>query len=382
MKKSVSCLLIVIFAMTCVVVNEQQAAAEADYLNMSWDDIIAAAKEEGSLTFYAWWGEQFWKMAGEQFEQKYGIKTKIVIADGSATMDKILSEKNKEVGTIDAILIGGARVKVGMDAGVFYGPIQGIIPDADKLDPKLSKVQEGVETKGYLVPIYRNQTGLLYNPDRVSNPPQTWEDLVAWIKANPKQFSFCDPTKGGSGQAFVQMAINYLAGGLDKYYGDTELDPEKVKNWESVWNWMNEMEDLMTITGSNNESLTRLNEGEVSLAVAWDDDTFIALKKGTMMKQAKLYIPQMGLPGGGDSAGVIKNAKNKAAALLFIAYLIEPETQIQMNEILGSYLARTDVTGKEAFLTEEERQKYGVEWIPAAYKNHFNNEFVKNVLMK
>jgi putative spermidine/putrescine transport system substrate-binding protein len=143
-----------------------------------------------------------------------------------------------------------------------------------------------------------------------------------------------------------------------------------------------EEEGLVTITGSNNESLTRLNEGEVSLAVAWDDDTFIAFKKGMMMKQAKLYIPELGLPGGGDTAGVLKNAKNKAAALLFLAYLIEPEMQVQMNDTIGSYLARTDVTGKEAILSEEERQKYGMAWVPAPYKNHFIQEFVKQVLMK
>jgi putative spermidine/putrescine transport system substrate-binding protein len=273
-------------------------------------------------------------------------------------------------------------VKALLDAGVFYGPILNIIPHADKLDPKLSTVQEGIETKGYLVPLYRNQTGLLYDPERVSDPPQTWDELVAWINANPKQFAYCDPSKGGSGQAFVQTAIGYLCGGLDKYKGDTELDPEKVKNWDLAWNWMNETEELVTITGSNNESLSRLNQGEVSLVVAWDDDTLINLKKGTLFKRAKLYIPKFGLPGGGDTAGVLKNAEHKAAAILFIAYLTEADTQITMNEINGSYLARIDVEGKQALLPEQERQENGVIWVPGPYKQHFITEFVKNVLMR
>lgn len=384
MKKKSILLFVAIVTVAFVFGFSQPVHAEMDYMNMSWDQIVEAAKEEGSLTFFAWWGEEYWKTAGRQFEEKYGIKTKILIADANATQNKVLAEKDKDVGTIDAMLIGGAGIKTAIEAGIFYGPIQGVIPGADKLDPKLSKIQEGVEIKGFVIPIYRNQTGLLYNPDRVSNPPQTWDELVAWIEANPKQFSFCDPSKGGSGQAFVQTAIGYLAGGLEKYRGDTELDPEKVKNWDEVWAWFNKMEEegLVTITGSNNESLTRLNEGEVSLAVAWDDDTFIAFKKGMMMKQAKLYIPEMRLPGGGDTAGVLKNAKNKAAALLFLAYLVEPEMQVQMNNTIGSYLARTDVTGKEAILSEEERQKYGEAWIPAPYKQHFIQEFVKQVLMK
>ena len=282
----------------CLAFAVSPARADVDCLEMSWDKIEAKAKEEGTLTFFAWWGAEYWKKAGEQFEKTYGIKTKIIIADNAATVNKALAEKDKDVGTIDAMLIGGAAIKTAIEAGLFYGPIQGIIPNADKLDPKLSKVQEGVEVKGYVIPIYRNQTGLLYDPARVKNPPQTWDELTAWIKENPKQFSFCDPSKGGSGQAFIQTAIGYLAGGLDKYTGDTELDPEKVKNWGKVWDWFNKMEEdgLVTITGSNNESLTKVNEGEVSLAVAWDDDTFIALKKGALMKSAKLYIPSMGLP--------------------------------------------------------------------------------------
>lgn len=90
----------------------------------------------------------------------------------------------------------------------------------------------------------------------------------------------------------------------------------------------------------------------------------------------------MGFPGGGDTAGIVKNAPNKAASLLFIAYLTEADIQIQMNETIGSYLARTDVKTELSLLSESQRQNNGVIWIPAPYKKHFKAEFVKNVMMK
>ncbi|MEI6098260.1 MAG: hypothetical protein WCS20_08160 [Alphaproteobacteria bacterium] len=44
--------------------------------------------------------------------------------------------------------------------------------------------------------------------------------------------------------------------------------------------------------------------------------------------------------------------------------------------------ARTDIQGESALIPEEQRQKYGVAWVPAPYKKEFGEEFVANVLQK
>jgi putative spermidine/putrescine transport system substrate-binding protein len=359
-------------------------AQEIDYLSMDmdWNKIIEDAKAEGSLTFYSWWGEQYWKEIAQKFEQDYGISVRVVMADHAAKTSKAVAEKNREVGTMDVMHIGGEEVKIFIEGELLYGPILDVIPNADKLDPELSKIQEGIPTKGYLVPVYRNQTGFLYDPQRVSDPPQTWDELESWIKNNPKQFAFSDPSKGGSGQAFVQTAIENLCGGLEKYAGDEEFIESKVANWNLAWEWFNENENDMVITVSNYSSIDRLNQGEVSLIVAWDDETQINLNKGTLFERATLYIPEMGLPGGGDSVGILKNAPHKAASLLFIAYLIEEDNQLFMNEIIGSYLARTDISTHNALLTEQERKENKTSWVPAQYKDHYIKEFVDQVLMR
>jgi putative spermidine/putrescine transport system substrate-binding protein len=138
----------------------------------------------------------------------------------------------------------------------------------------------------------------------------------------------------------------------------------------------------MNLTVSNNESIDLLNQGAASLIIAWDDDTQIALAKGTLFKRAKMYIPTMGLPGGGDSAGVPKNAPHKAAALLFLEFLSAQDMQKMMNKVIGSYPARTDITDIAQLLPEEQRQKYGTTWVPASYKAYLKEQFTKNVLMK
>jgi putative spermidine/putrescine transport system substrate-binding protein len=356
------------------------APTTKDYLNMSWDQIVEEAKAEKELVFYMWWGEEYWRTAAQKFEEKYGIKANVVIGDNN--VDKLLAEKNSAVGTIDAQAFGGSSVKTIIDGGLLYGPILPKMPSVANLDSKLGSYQEGVNTMGYLVPLYRNQTGFLYDPDKISNPPQTWDDLVKFVEENPKQFAFSDPNKGGTGQAMVFTAVANLTGGLDQYMGDTELDQAKAAKWSAVWDWFNVNEDNYVLTASNNESLDLLNQGAVSLIIAWDDDTLIAFDKGTIFKRAKMYIPEMGLPGGGDTVGIPKNAPHKAAALLFIDFLTSPEMQVEMNQMIGSYLARTDIATENALLPEEQRQKNGLPWYPAPYKEYGNEMFTQEVLMK
>jgi putative spermidine/putrescine transport system substrate-binding protein len=358
------------------------ATAADDLLKAPWDQVVAQAKTEGELTFYAWWGEEFWRTAAKDFEAEYGIRVNVFTGDRAANIGKVVAEASSSVGTVDALLVGGVELKSLLDAKALYGPLLPAIPDGDKLDPKLSKTQEGYATDGYLVPVYRNQTGFLYDPEKVPTPPQSWDEFTAWLDANPGQFAFNDPSKGGSGQAFVQAAIVNILGDEDRYEGATELDESKVADWPKVWEWFNANEDKFTITASNNDSIDRVNQGEVMMAAAWDDDTAVSIAKGTLFKRAMLYVPALGMPGGGDSLGIPANAPHKAAAMVFVAYLIRPELQKQLNATIGSYLARTDVAGDHALIPEDQRQKNARAWLPGVYKGLYIQQFVSEVLQK
>lgn len=361
------------------------ARAADDYLKMPWDQIVAAAQadKDKGVVFYSWWGEEFWRDAGKEFEARYGIPVKVIIADRAANISKVVAEASQAEGTIDVLHTGGVEIKSLLDANALYGPLKGVIPDSDKIDPTLFTIQEGFVHNGVLVPVYRNQVGLLYDPEKVPNPPQTWAEFIAWLDANPGQFAFNDPSKGGSGQAFVQTALlNVLGEDGKKYAGATEMDPANTADWTKVWDWFNANEDKFVITASNNDSIDRLNQGEVSMAAAWDDDTAVNLAKGALFKRAKLYVPTMGLPGGGDTLGIPANAPNKAGALLFINYLTAVETQKKLNATLGSYVSRTDIAGGAALIPEEQRQKNQQPWLPGPYKKLYIEEFVAQVLQK
>ena len=366
---------------------------EINYLRISWDKLVEAAKKEAALSFYVWWAKDVWQQVAQDFKARYGIEVTVEQQDSDTLVKTILDEKNKvaekekdkkdklkATGTIDAVLIGRAMARPTVDANVFYGPLIGALPDAKLLDPKLSRAQGGVETNGYLVPLYRHQMGFLYAPEKVSNPPQTWFELIDWMFAHPGQLAFADPSQGDSGKAFVQTALVNLCGGIDKYWGDTEVVSSKVANWDEAWKQLWESRDLIVMTSSKEESIEKLSKGEVSLIVITENDTEYNLRNGTLPRNVKFYVPKMGFPGGGDTGGVLKTAPHKAAAILFLAYLTEQETQKKLNEALRKSPARTDITGRESVLSEEDRRKFGVPWMPFPYQNYFTKEFDEKVM--
>lgn len=352
-----------------------------ELLKKDWSEIEKAAKEEGSLIFSVWYNEAGFTEILKKFTEKYGIKVELVVANQTAFLQKALAEKEGATGTIDVAVIGGEMVKTLIDAKAMAGPLLDKIEKKELLDPGLSAYQEGVAHNGYLVPLYRNQTGFLYNPDKIAEKdlPQTWEDLNNFIKNNPLKFGMCPPDKGGSGQALTMLAIQELTGGLEQYYGDSDVVESKVENWTLVWDWFKENKNNITYTTSNNDSISRVNQGELYLVPAWDDDSCVARKAGELSEKMKLYIPKMGLAGGGDSLGILANAQNKAAALLLVNWLVNEEGQTLVADILNAIPARTDIPASMTMISQEDMQ-YRTTWIPAAYKTKFSKDFTTYVL--
>ena len=347
---------------------------------MTEEELIAAAQAEGSVTFAVWHDEAMWRELGEGFTEKYGVKFEVVVGDQQSLTNKALAEQSSEKGTIDVMKVGGEYTKITMDANLFMGPTLPSITAKDVLDESLSVRQEGVDHNGYLVPLHLNQTGLLYNPDVVTDAPQTWEELEAWIDAHPGKFGFNDPSNGGAGQSFVYSVIRNVCGDPDKYFGDTEVEEADVANWDEAWQWFKDRSDKITITASNKDSISRLNSGELSLVVAWDDQTTSAISSGELFKNAVLYIPSFGMAGGGDTAGIMANAPHPAASLLLLNYFTSEECQVSFNEVLNTYPARSDVPVTNTTINSEDFVNR-VSWLPAQYKALFISEFLENVLM-
>ena len=349
-------------------------------MQMSWEEIEMHARAEGSVTFWIWHNEIGWRDLTSAFTDRFGIPVEVLISEKGAGEMLALAEVGSARGSMDVMTIGGEFIFAAVGANIFAGPILEIMEDRQYLHPGLSVRLEGLEHGGVIVPVYVNQTGLLYNPRMVTERPQTWEELEAWIDANPLRFGFSTAAGGGTGQSFVHSVIQHTTGGLEQYFADTELDPAKVEAWDVVWQWFNDRRDRVTITTSNIDSISRLNQGELHMVVAWNDQAFNLMRQGELFDDAVLYVPQFGMVGGGDGLGLMANAQNPAAGLLLINWLSSEEGQRTMVEVAMHAPAHLNVENPATLIGPDDMQN-SVDWIPAFYKTQFIEDFTRHVLM-
>ena len=136
----------------------------------------------------------------------------------------------------------------------------------------------------------------------------------------------------------------------------------------------------MGFSSSNHDSLKRIHYKDAWITPAFVDDTTIAMNSGLLDNTLKMYIPDFGLFKGGDGAGIVVNAPHKAAAILFLSFLVDRDIQQLMKELIGSDCIRSDIEMPDSpFLTEAERA-HAIDHTDPVYYIYLESEFKKNVL--
>ncbi|MDG2941377.1 extracellular solute-binding protein [Exercitatus varius] len=318
-----------LFSATVVAFAFSTAVQAEDLSGKSWADIEAQAKREGKVTVSVWYLQPQFRGFVKEFENKYGIKVKVPEGTQDGNINKLIAEKNLEKGKMDVIALNADRVANVANRDILISLKQ--LPNFEKLNHFLQGVELGETSVGY----WGNQTGFAYDPLRIKENelPQSWQDVEKYIRENPKKFGYSDPNGGSSGNAFIQRALVYVNGDYD--YRTEKIDEGQIAAWKKTWAWFNERKDALIRTASNADSLTRLNDGELIIVSAWQDHLFSLQKQGAITERLKFYVPEFGMPGGGNVLTIAKNAPNPAASLLFVHWITSPETQRKLSQEFG-----------------------------------------------
>ncbi|MBB3238035.1 ABC transporter substrate-binding protein [Phyllobacterium endophyticum] len=351
--------LISIAAVAMVSLSGTLPADASELASRPWEDIVAEAKAEGQVVWYQWYTQPKFRELVREFEKAYSIKVTIPDGTPDGNLSKFLAERDRPQGDIDVISIGGDQLpKIDVTA-MFAGPLTGL-PNYSELRTKIN----GGDGKGYAVAFWGNQTGLAYDPSRISAAalPQSFAEFTEWIKQNPLDFAFNDPRGGGAGNALIQAVVRVTVAN-----GDLERG-----NYHAAWDWFTSNKESYGFTASNADSLTRLNGGEFQIVAAWADHLAALQQKGEIDKRMQFYIPRFGMPGGGNVVGIAANAKHKAAALLFIDWLTSAATQKRLHNEMGALSVSGAPTAQ---------QTHSTDWLPVKQTEAIKSEFIKEVVL-
>ena len=174
----------------------------------SMDDLIAAAKKEGTLTVIAlphdWCG---YGALIDSFKAKYGLKVNELNPDGGSG-DEIEAIKANKGNT-------GDQAPDVIDVGLSFGPSakkDGLIQPY-KVSTWDSIPAEAKDADGYWYGDYYGVMSFLINKDLVKNSPKDWADLQKPEYANMVALSG-DPRTGN------QPIVGVFASGLSASNGD------------------------------------------------------------------------------------------------------------------------------------------------------------------
>lgn len=173
--------------------------------------------------------------------------------------------------------------------------------------------------------------------------PRTWVDLVDWIKANPGQFIYNRPDKGGSGANFVRRAIHEANGRDPSLFTVDNFDAAKAEpmlmgGFDILSDIAPALFDSGAYTSGNANSIQLLAQGAVTMIPAWSDQALQAISQGVLPETTGLVqLTDLALAGGFSQAVVPTNAENLETAIALADFLLSPEMQTAIVTGIGGF---------------------------------------------
>jgi putative spermidine/putrescine transport system substrate-binding protein len=233
-----------------------------------------------------------------------------------------------------------ARQPVGAREKGLYADVTGL-SNYGKINPlaiQLDGLPENLPYRGSQVLLAYDTTKLA-----AADVPKTWDALVAWIKANPGQFIYNRPNKGGSGGNFVRRAI-YAANGNDitKFKVDNFTAEAGAAALDPAWAMLNDLAPSLfdggAYTSGNTQSIQLLGQGAVTMIPAWSDQALSAIAQGALPETTGLVqLSDLGFPGNFSRMVIPSNGVNKDLALKLADFVLSEEIQTAVLSELGGF---------------------------------------------
>jgi len=281
-------------------------AAEASYM----DELIAAAKAEGTLVVYGSCEEEYLAVACEKFEELYGIEVQYQRLSTGEVQSKIEEENGNPSGDV---WFGGTTDPYNVCAAA--GLLEAY--EAENASHLLGDAYR--DPDGYWYGIYKGILGFMVNADELERKnleaPQDWADLL-----KPEY------------QGLIWLS-NYNTAGTAKLVINTMI--QKYGHDEGIQYLVDLDKNVQVYTKSGSGPSKNVGTGECVIGIGFLHDGITQIVDNGY-GNIELVIPSSGTSYEIGATAIFKGCKHPNAAKLWIEFALSPDC-VNLAQDNGSY---------------------------------------------
>ncbi|WP_122032120.1 ABC transporter substrate-binding protein [Aliivibrio sp. EL58] len=311
----------------------------------TWKEIEQKAKGQ-TVYFHAWGGSQeinnYLRWADKELQRNYGVTLKHVkVGDIAESTSRLLAEKTagkNDGGSVDMVWINGENFKSMKNNQLLFGPFVNKLPSWEFVDKTLPVDSDFSEpTLGLEAPWGVGQLVFIHDKQTLSNPPQSFAELLSYSKAFPNRITYPKPPEF-HGTSFLKALLIEL----------TNNNPQLMKPVEQVnfaevtkplWLYLDELHQTAWRKGKQfpsgtAQSLQLLDDGQIDLAVTFNpNEVFSAQASGKLAGTTQTYAMEAGALSNIHFLAIPWNASAKEGAQVAINFLLSPEAQSRKGDL-------------------------------------------------
>ena len=312
-----------------------------------WDELVAAAKKEGTLTLAVGpgGGPSARQTIPPAFKQDFGIDVQILVSSAPDLLNKAKLEQSAGQHSVDMLFLGADTMYNNFYGEHLIDPIKPVLVNPEALDPSAwpnGKPWFMDPDDAYILRVSNGLSGFVTVNTKYINPSEitSWQDL---LKPQYKgKIVTYDPTINGTGAQHAAF--------VDYRMGDDFL--RQLYKGQAI-----------AYTQNTNQFSDWLGQGKYPIALAMPGSDVERLKKdGLPVQVVPAFKENPGyITAGSGLLAMIKGAPHPNAAALFANWMAMDRGQRVWNESQG--YSATRISLKNEWMPEYMRPKPGVDYL-------------------
>jgi putative spermidine/putrescine transport system substrate-binding protein len=305
----------------------------------TWQGILDKARGE-TVSLWMWGGDTRGNAYVDDVltpaAKSLGVTLRRVpITDTKDAVNRILSERQagSRNGSVDLLWVNGDNFATGVQAGIWRCGWTPTLPNMSyvKADDPLLMTDFGIPVNGCEVPWHKAQFTLVYNADKVTDPPHSFNGLLEWIRAHPGRFAYPAPPDF-TGAVFVREVLYAVSGGyihVPAHYDDTFFGSLTPLLWTTLKNLTPSLWRSGQTYPRDSVELDKLYaDGQIDMTMTYGPATLTDLvAKGTFPRSTKVLSLDEGTVGNASFLAVPTTSAHWAGAMVVANLALSPHQQ-------------------------------------------------------